>query len=109
MNEIQNADWVQTVIRFTTDTVEVIRLKLRIIGFSNKLTGLYARLGEAAFGAVECDAPFTENEIAQRLMADIREAQREIKAAEEGIEAIRALRNEGAAPEKTEPPEQRNE
>ncbi|MBF0170237.1 MAG: hypothetical protein HQK87_03965 [Nitrospinae bacterium] len=86
------ADWTHAVAGFAADGVEVVRLKLRIIGFSNKLTGLFARLGEAAFEATETGTPLVEQNQARRLMDDIREARREIKEAEEGIRGIRAAR-----------------
>lgn len=92
MSDPRNGDRLRLVVRYAKETVEIIRLKLRIIGFSNKLTGLFARLGEATLASVEKGRPLEENETAQRLMNDIRDAQREIKEAEEGIEAIRAAR-----------------
>jgi hypothetical protein len=82
------------------DTVEVIRLKLRIIGFSNKLTGLYARLGDVAYAAMDDPARLAADADAQRLAEDIADAMREIKEAEEGIRKrlrVAARRRQGFA------------
>lgn len=106
MDALRKSDWFRKGVDYTVDTVEVVRLKLRIIGFSNKLTGLYARLGEKAFSAHEAGGAFADEEAAQRLMADIREARREIKEAEEGIEKIRSPKaEEPQRPKPVEPEE----
>lgn len=65
--------------------VEVVKLKLRIIGFSNKKSGLLTRLGELALKSVDESKSLSDDDDAMKLVDEIREANNEITAAEEAI------------------------
>jgi len=68
-----------------SDFIEIVRLKLRIIGFSNKRSGLFTRLGELTYNAIAQNRPVSEDEEIKRLMEEARLAGDEISAAEEAI------------------------
>lgn len=74
------------------DFVEIVRLKLRIIGFSNKQDGLYGLLGEALYRKIASGELTCDESPLSGLVEDIRTCAVEIHAAEEAIEAIRSGR-----------------
>ncbi|VAX19960.1 hypothetical protein MNBD_NITROSPINAE02-1371 [hydrothermal vent metagenome] len=65
--------------------VEVIKLKLRIIGFSNKKSGLLTKLGELAYKSVDEKTSLADNDDAMKLVEEIRKASHEITTSEEAI------------------------
>jgi len=97
------------------DFVEVVRLKLRIIGFSNKRSGLFTKLGEMTYKAIRGNRPIAEDPEIKRVVEEILLAEGEIADAEVSIEkrkekaledrerfrkkihAIRAARQTGAS------------
>ncbi len=68
---------------------EIIRLKLRIIGFSNKRSGLFTRLGETCSALMKNGSDITDNEDIKSIQADILVTENEISRAEKDIIAVR--------------------
>ena len=65
--------------------LDIFLLKLRIIGFDNKRSGLFTRLGEAVFRSVNTGAPPLSDHPSNAIIEEIRESGAEITAAEEAI------------------------
>ncbi len=92
--------------------IDISRLKLRILGFSNKRSGLMTKLGETAFKAMEAGSSITDDAEALRLVDQIREASDEITKAEDEINARKAkglkerreFREKGVPVKETDPP-----
>ncbi len=73
-----------------SEATEIIRLKLRIIGFSNKRSGLFTRLGETCSALMKSGSEVTDNEDIKSIQADILVTENEISMAEKDIIAVRA-------------------
>lgn len=65
--------------------IEVIRLKLRIIGFSNKRSGLFTRLGEAVYRQRGEREDITPGANTIKIIGDIENSEIEIVEAEKAI------------------------
>ncbi|MBI5814953.1 MAG: hypothetical protein HZB29_05015 [Nitrospinae bacterium] len=65
--------------------VEILKLKIRIIGFSNKRGNILTKLGEVSYKAISEGRQPHEDDNAKRLVEDIREAEREIATGDETI------------------------
>lgn len=65
--------------------LEIIQLKLKILGFSNKRSGLNTKLGEVAFKAIKESRELAEDADAKNLVSEIDNAGYEISEAEEAI------------------------
>lgn len=72
-----------------SEATEIIRLKLRIIGFSNKRSGLFTRLGETCSALMKTGADIASDEDVKSIQADILISENEISAAEKDIIAVR--------------------
>ncbi|MBI4827763.1 MAG: hypothetical protein HY804_02955 [Nitrospinae bacterium] len=72
-------------VRQVSAFLDIFLLKLRIIGFDNKRSGLYTRLGEAVFRAVNTGAPPLSDHPSNAIIEEIRESGAEITAAEDAI------------------------
>ncbi len=78
-------DYWTIALRQALGFAEIVRLKLRILGFSNKKSGLMAKLGEAAFKSVENGNNITDDSDAISIIDEIRESVREMSEAERAI------------------------
>ena len=67
--------------------LEIIMLKIRIIGFANKRSDLFARLGRQVYSSR--DDPGEGQAGSESLMAVIEETEREIREAEESITNVK--------------------
>lgn len=72
-------------VRQVSAFLDIFLLKLRIIGFDNKRSGLYTRLGEAVFRSVNTGVPPLSGHVSNAIIEEIRESGAEINAAEEAI------------------------
>jgi len=78
-------DYWTIALRQVLGFAEIIRLKLRILGFSNKKSGLMAKLGEAALKSVENGKNITDDTDTMSIIEEIRESVREMSEAERAI------------------------
>ncbi|MGK7345625.1 MAG: hypothetical protein ACNS63_07435 [Candidatus Nitrospinota bacterium M3_3B_026] len=83
-------DTLRAAWRQTSHFIEIMRLKLRIIGFSNKRNGLLTKLGEAVYRNIAEGKPAWEDEKVKRLVEETRSAGDEISKAEEAIDQRKA-------------------
>ncbi|MBI4667293.1 MAG: hypothetical protein HY751_12895 [Nitrospinae bacterium] len=63
----------------------ILKLKIRIIGFSNKRSGILTRLGEMTFRAIQDNRLVAADEGIISMVEEIRRAELEISGAEEAI------------------------
>lgn len=77
---------LMTAWRQVSHFIEIMRLKLRIIGFSNKRSGLLTKLGEAVYKNIAEGKPAWEDEKVKKLVEETRFAGEEISRAEEAID-----------------------
>lgn len=75
------------VYRQATGYLEIIRLKLRIIGFCNKRNGLFGRLGETVYYTTLNGRLQTDDQDILRLVNEVSRAEKEIAEAEKAINA----------------------
>jgi hypothetical protein len=61
-----------------SEATEIIRLKLRIIGFSNKRSGLFTRLGETCSALMKNGTDIADNDDVKSIQADILVSENEI-------------------------------
>ena len=78
-------DFVKVVPKQAKGYVEIVRLKLRIIGFSNKRSGLFTKLGEIVYRSRGESENVTPGSDTIRIIGEIENAEREIVDAEEAI------------------------
>ena len=78
-------DFVKVVTEQAKSYTEIVRLKLRIIGFSNKRSGLFTRLGEMVYRSRGERDEVTPGSDTLRIIGEIENAEREIVDAEEAI------------------------
>ena len=78
-------DFVSVIIKQAKGYIEIVRLKLRIIGFSNKRSGLFTRLGEMVYHVRGEREDVTPGADTMRIIGEIENAEREIVDAEEAI------------------------
>lgn len=84
-------------LRQSTGFLEILKLKIRIIGFSNKRSGVLTKLGEITHKAVVEGRLDTGDDVIRKFSSEARTAELEISSAEESINAKReALREDMA-------------
>lgn len=69
--------------------VEIIRLKLKIIGFSNKRSGLLTKLGELSYKVLGEEGDVGQSEEVKKLMDEVQLAESEISESEKDINRMR--------------------
>lgn len=70
-----------------TGIVEILKLKLRIIGFADKRNGLFTRLGEMTYKMSKNGADPMADERSALCIEEIKKTELEISIAEDGINA----------------------
>lgn len=78
-------DYWEIAVKQTIGFAEIIRLKIRILGFSNKRSSLMAKLGEAAFKGMDGGTSISDTSETTSIVSDINEADKEISTAEKTI------------------------
>lgn len=95
MNLISELDEISRfVLRQSAGFLEILKLKIRIIGFSNKRSGVLARLGEMAHKAIVEGRLDPGDDIIRKFSNEARMAELEISSAEEGINSKREVLKE---------------
>lgn len=81
-------------LRQSAGFLEIFKLKIRIIGFSNKRSGVMTRLGEVTHKAVLEGRLGQNDELIQKFSAEAKAAEVEISASEQAINAKRGILKE---------------
>ncbi|MBF0292023.1 MAG: hypothetical protein HQK86_07675 [Nitrospinae bacterium] len=76
-------------LRQFTGFLEILKLKIRIIGFSNKRSGVLTKLGEMTHKAVVEGRLDPGDDVIRKFSSEARTAELEISSAEESINAKR--------------------
>ena len=85
-------------LRQSSGFLEILKFKIRIIGFSNKRSGVLTKLGEMTHKAVTEGRLDPGDDVIRKFSSEARAAELEISSAEEGINLKReALKEDRAA------------
>jgi hypothetical protein len=76
-------------LRQSAGFLEILKLKIKIIGFANKRSGILTKLGEMTHRAIVEGRLDAGDEIIRNFSNETRAAELEISSAEEGINARR--------------------
>lgn len=82
------------VLRQSAGFLEILKLKIKIIGFSNKRSGVLAKLGEMTHKAIVEGRLDPGDDAIRKFSAEARMAELEISSAEEGINSKREVLKE---------------